>query len=76
MNRSTSTDCDLVDVIGVKEPNTIITSVGEILMYGAHVIDQPVDCAKLAEERLRHFVENAKRIEAGLIDSIRVDDNH
>jgi len=45
-------------------------------MYGAHVIDQPLDCAKLAEECLRHFVENAKRIEGGLIDSIRVDDNY
>jgi|LWDU01.1.fsa_nt_gi endonuclease YncB( thermonuclease family) len=69
-------DCELVDVVEVKDANTIITSFGEIQMYGAYVIDQPEDCATKAEERLRNFVGSEIRIEPGPAQTIRVDSGH
>ena len=69
-------DCELVDVIGVKDADTLITSIGEIHMYGAYVIDQPADCAALAEERVRDAAGNSIRIEPGPEDSVRIGTNH
>jgi hypothetical protein len=69
-------DCELVDAIGVKDANTIITSVGEVQMYGAYVLDQPDDCATNAEDRLRKLVGTAIRIEPGPVTSVRVDSDH
>lgn len=65
-------DCELVDVLEVKDANTIITSVGEIRMYGAYMRDKPEDCAEKAEERLRLFAGDAIRIEPGPADSVRI----
>jgi endonuclease YncB( thermonuclease family) len=69
-------DCELVDVIGVVDGDTLITSVGEVHMYGGYVLEQPSDCAALAKERLQDSAGQAIRIEPGPNDSIRNDDDH
>jgi endonuclease YncB( thermonuclease family) len=69
-------DCELVEVIGVVDGDTLITSVGEVHLYGGYVLEQPADCAALAKEQLRNAAGSAIRIEPGPIDSIRNDDDH
>ncbi|MBC8452893.1 MAG: hypothetical protein H8D69_00305 [Chloroflexi bacterium] len=72
----TCLDCELVEVFGVVDANTLSTSVGEIQPYGTYVLDQPADCAEQAETRLRVLAGDQIRIEAGPADTIRQDTNH
>lgn len=69
-------DCELVHVNSVIDSNTVETSIGEIEMYGAYVVDQPADCAEEAEVRLRELSGSALRIKKGPIDSVRSQPNH
>ncbi|MDA1278941.1 MAG: hypothetical protein O3B95_02730 [Chloroflexi bacterium] len=69
-------ECELIDVIEVVDANTVRTSLGDIQMYGAYVLDQPSDCAALSHDRLRELVGDSFRIEPGPADSIRNDSDH
>jgi len=68
--------CELVDVIEVIDANTVRTSIGDIQMYGAYVVDQPADCAALARERLTSMAGGAIRIEPGPPDTVRNNSDH
>jgi|GEM_PF-2274876 hypothetical protein len=48
----TCPDCELVDVAGVIDANTLSTSIGHIKMYGVFVLNEPADCATQAKEQL------------------------
>jgi endonuclease YncB( thermonuclease family) len=72
----TCPDCAIVDVVDVIDANTLNTSIGEIEMYGAYVVDQPADCASLAKERLQSLAGSSIRVEPGPVDSIRISTNH
>jgi endonuclease YncB( thermonuclease family) len=72
----TCPNCATVDVIELIDANTLNTSIGEIEMYGAYVLDQPADCAALAKERLQTLAGSTIRIEPGPVDSIRTSPNH
>jgi len=69
-------DCELVDVNEVIDANTVLTSKGEIQLYGAYTLEQPADCASQAEDRLRSLAGSQIRIEPGPADSVRRDDDH
>ncbi len=69
-------DCDLVDVIEVIDANTVRTSIGDIQMYAAFVIDKPADCAELALERLTALAGSEIRIKSGPPDTVRNDSDH
>jgi len=69
-------DCELTDVLNVIDANTLSTSIGDVQLYGAYVIDQPADCAAQAEERLRGLAGSQIRIENGPSNSTRQDDSH
>ena len=75
----TCPECELVEVIEVVDANTVRTSISDIGMYGAYVLDQPADCAALAMERLSVLVGGSGgfiRIESGPEDTVRSDPNH
>lgn len=69
-------ECELVDVVEVIDANTVRTSIGDIQMYGAYVVDQPADCAALAKERLTAMAGGAIRIEPGPTDTVRNNSAH
>ncbi len=72
----TCVECELIDVIEVVDANTLSTSIGDIRLYGAYVLDQPADCASQAQERLRVLAGGQVRIEPGPVDTIRQARNH
>jgi hypothetical protein len=72
-------DCDdyeLVEVIEVIDANTVLTSNGDIQLYGAFSLKQPADCASQAEDRLRALADDQIRIQPCPTDSVRRDDDH
>ncbi len=69
-------DCELVEVNEVIDANTVLTSKGEVQMYGAYILDQPADCAMQAENRLRSLAGEQIRIQSGPVDSVRRDEDH
>ena len=69
-------ECELVEVIEVLDANTVRTSIGDVKMYGAYVIDRPADCAALARERLNVLAGGSIRIEPGPPDPVRISSNH
>ena len=69
-------ECEPVDVVEVIDANTVRTSIGDIQMYGAYVVDQPADCAALAKERLTAMAGGAIRIEPGPTDTVRNNSAH
>jgi endonuclease YncB( thermonuclease family) len=72
----TCPNCELVDVSGVIDANTLSTSIGHIQMYGVYVLNQPEDCAIEAKEQLTKLAGQSIRIEPGPDDSVRNDSNH
>lgn len=72
-------DCDdyeLVEVIEVIDANTVLTSNGDIQLYGAFSLKQPSDCASQAEDRLRALADDQIRVQPFPTDSVRRDDDH
>lgn len=75
-NSLTCATCEEVEVIEITDGNSLATSIGDIRLFGAYVLDQPADCADEAESRLRTLAGNTIRIENGPDDSVRQADNH
>ena len=69
-------ECEPVDVVEAIDVNTVRTSIGDIQMYGAYVVDQPADCAALAKERFTAMAGGAIRIEPGPTDTVRNNSAH
>ena len=65
-------NCELVDVIGVEDADTLNTSIGRVHMYGAYVIDHPSDCAEIAKERVNELAGSSVRIESGPENPVRI----
>jgi len=72
----TCPDCELVDVAGVIDADTLSTSIGHIKMYGVFVLNEPADCATQAKEQLARLAGRSIRVEPGPIDSVRNASNH
>ncbi|MDG0865647.1 thermonuclease family protein [Candidatus Lucifugimonas marina] len=69
-------NCELVDVAGVVDANTLSTSIGHIRMYGVYVLNEPADCATQAKERLSNLAGRSIRIEPGPEVPVRIGSNH
>ena len=72
----TCPECELVEVMSVIDANTLETSIGEIEMYGAYVVDHPADCGEQAENRLGELSGSVLRIKPGPADTVRSQPNH
>lgn len=75
-NSLTCPSCEEIDVIEVIDGNSVSTSIGEIKLYGAYVLDQPADCADEAKTRLGNLAATSIRIENGPADSVRRAENY
>ncbi len=58
-------ECTVADVIEVTGPDTLVTSAGTFVLYGAFVAPEEENCVHAAMERLVELAGSTVRLEAG-----------